>query len=123
MLTFQTYKLLKSLRNYKLPYIYESLDDGLSYRIVERKELDLTDDSLFFTYNQENYIIARVDELQYLESKSYITIDNQDIKFLHKGYRPFQISLIDFGKFLARSVITPIVVSVITAYLTVLFIK
>lgn len=123
MLTFQTYKLLKSLRTFKLPYIYESLDDGLSYRIVERKELDLTDDSLFFTYNQDNYIIARVDELQYLESESYITIENQDIKFLHKGYRPFQISLIDFCHFLARSVITPIVVSVITAYLTVLFVK
>lgn len=123
MLTFQTYKLLKSLRTFKLPYIYESLDDGLSYRIVERKELDLTDDSLFFTYNQDNYIIARVDELQYLESKSYISIDNQDIKFLHKGYRPFQISLIDFCHFLTRSVITPIVVSVITAYLTVLFAK
>lgn len=123
MLTIQTYKLLKSLRHFKLPYIFESLDDGLSYRIVERKELDLANDSLFFTYNHDNYILARVDELKYLESESYITIENHDIEFLHKGYRPFQISLIDFGKFLARSVITPIVVSVITAYLTVLFFK
>ena len=123
MLTFQTYKLLKSLRNYKLPYIIETLDDGLSYRVVERNVLTQENDSFFLTYNKDNYIIARVDELQYLESESYITIDNQDIKFLHKGYRPFQISLIDFCHFLARSVITPIVVSVITAYLTVLFVK
>ena len=117
MLTFQTYKLLKSLRNYKLPYIIESLDYGLSYRVVEKNELTHVDDSLFLTYNKDNYIIARVDELQYLESESYITIDNQDIKFLHKGYRPFQISLIDLCHFLGKSVIVPILVTIATNFI------
>lgn len=117
MLTIQTYKLLKSLRTFKLPYIFESLDYGLSYRIVERKELDLADDSLFFTYNHDNYIIARVDELKYLESESYITIEKQDIEFLHKGYRPFQISLIDFCHFLGKSVAVPILVTIATNFI------
>lgn len=117
MLTFQTYKLLKSLRNYKLHYIIETLDDGLSYRVVERNELTQENDSFFLTYNKDNYIIARVDELQYLESESYITIENQDIKFLHKGYRPFQISLIDFCHFLGKSVAVPILVTIATNFI------
>ena len=123
MLTIQTYKLLKSLRNFKLPYIIEALDDGLSYRVVERNELDYRYDSLIPTYNQDNFIIARVDELEYLETESYLTIKDQDIRLLHKGYKSFQISLIGFTKFLGRSVITPIAVSFITALLTVLFFK
>ena len=123
MLTHQTYKLLKSLRTFKLPYIIENLDDGLAYRVVERNELDFRSGSLLPTYNQDNFIIARVDELEYLQTESYLTIKGQDIKLLHKGYKSFQISLIDFGKFLGKSVVTPIVVSFITAFLTVLFFK
>lgn len=123
MLTLQTYKLLKSLRIFKLPYIIETLDDGLAYRVVERNELDFRSDSLLPTYNQDNFIIARVDELEYLQTESYLTIKGQDIRLLHKGYKSFQISLIGFINFLARSVVTPIVVSFITAFLTVLFFK
>ena len=123
MLTIQTYELLRSLRNFKLPYIIETLDDGLSYRIVELNELHFKSDSLIPTYNQDNFIIARVDELEYLQTESYLTIKDQDIRLLHKGYKSFQISLIDFGKFLGKSVVTPIVVSFITALLTVLFFK
>lgn len=123
MLTIQTYELLRSLRNFKLPYIIETLDDGLSYKIVELNELHFKSDSLIPTYNQDNFIIARVDELEYLQTESYLTIKGQDIRLLHKGYKSFQISLIDFGKFLGKSVVTPIVVSFITALLTVLFFK
>ena len=123
MLTIQTYKLLKSLRKFKLPYIIETLDDGLAYRVVERNELNYSSDYLIPTYNQDNFIIARVDELEYLETESYLTIKDQDIRLLHKGYKSFQISLIGFTKFLGRSVITPIAVSFITALLTVLFFK
>lgn len=123
MLTYQTYKLLKSLRTFKVPYIYESLDDNLEYRIIEKEELNLKGSDLIFSYNKDNFIIAQVDEINYLESESYITIHERNINFTHKGYRYFQISLIDFGKFLGKSVITPIVVAFITAYLTVLFFK
>ena len=123
MLTIQTYELLRSLRNFKLPYIIETLDDGLSYRIVELNELHFKSDSLIPTYNPNNYIIARVDELEYLKSESYLTIKGQNIRLLHKGYKSFQLSLIGFIKFLARSVLTPIAVSFITALLTVLFFK
>lgn len=123
MLTYQTYKLLKSLRSFKIPYIYESLDGNLQYRIIEKEELGFKSDYLVYSYNKDNFIIANVDEINYLESESYITIHKRNINFTHKGYRYFQISLIDFGKFLGKSVITPIVVAFITAYLTVLFFK
>ena len=123
MLTYQTYKLLRTLRKFKIPYIYESLDGNLKCRIVEKEELYLKNNDLVFSYNRDNFLIARVDEIKYLESESYITINKRNIEFTHKGYRHFQISLIDLGKFLGRSVITPIVVSFITALLTVLFFK
>lgn len=117
MLTLQTYKLLKSLRIFKLPYIIETLDDGLAYRVVERNELDFRSDSLLPTYNQDNFIIARVDELEYLQTESYLTIKGQDIRLLHKGYKSFQISLIDFCHFMYKSVAVPILVTIITNFI------
>lgn len=117
MLTIQTYKLLKSLRSFKLPYIIETLDDGLAYRVVERNELYYRSDFLIPSYNQDNFIVARVDELKYLETESYIQINGQDIKFLHKGYRPFQITFIDFCHFMSKSVAVPILVTIITNFI------
>lgn len=117
MLTIQTYKLLKSLRKFKLPYIIETLDDGLAYRVVERNELDYRSDLLIPTYNKDNFIIARIDELEYLETETYIQINGQDIKFLHKGYRPFQITFRDFCHFMNKSVAVPILVTIITNFI------
>lgn len=114
MLTYQTYKLLMQLRQFTIPRKIERLNNDLEVRIVDKTDLMKNP----YNYNQlkDNSIIARTDELRYLEDKSYIKIKGKTIEITHKGYRPFQLTAINFVWFLFKSIFVPMVVAYLTAH-------
>ena len=126
MLTFQTYKLLNQIKRLKKPYILETPKSPKFYGQVFISDYELFNYEYFkdMVYEDIDIKVPR-EQLNYLINEGYINLVSNDklIEVTHKGLHHWQISIIDFCKFLARSVITPIVVSVITAYLTVLFTK
>ena len=126
MLTIQTYKLLNQIKRLKKPYILETPQSPKFYGQFLISDYELFDYEYFKNMVYEDIgIIAPSEQLDFLINEGYINLVSNDnfIEVTHKGLHHWQISIIDFGKFLARSVITPIVVSVITAYLTVLLVK
>lgn len=126
MLTFQTYKLLNRIKLLKKPYILETPASPKFYGQVLISDYELFDYEYFknMVYEDIDINVPR-EQLNFLINEGYINLSSNDkfIEVTHKGLHHWQISLIEFAKFLARSVLTPIVVSVITAYLTVLFVK
>lgn len=122
MLTFQSAILLYKLNQIDNPYVFDTNDLENQALIVNSKTLKFVKSS-YYTYDQSCSFVARLDELEYLKENTYIKIIDNSIVFTHKGYRYFQIPFLKFLSFLGRSIITPIIVSMITAYLTVLFFK
>lgn len=122
MLTFQSAILLHKLKQIDNPYVFDINALENQALIVNYKTLKFVKSS-YYIYDEPSSFVARLDELEYLEDNAYIKIIDNSITFTHKGYRHFQIPFLKFLSFLGRSIITPIVVSMITAYLTVLFLK
>lgn len=114
MLTYKTYKLLMQLRQFKIPRKFESLDDNLKIRIVDKT--DLMQNQYNYSQIKEKSIIAKVDELIYLKDNSYIKINGKIIEITHKGYKPFQITAINFTRFLFKSIFVPMVAAYLTAH-------
>ena len=109
MLTIETYKLLKQLKQYENPWRYGKIDNRSSYVIVDFSE---------FNYNKHNplrikgnSITAKVEELNYLEENSYISINGRHINLTHKGNVFVQITIRDFLIWFGKSILTPIAVS------------
>ena len=88
MLTYQTYKLLMQLRQFTIPRKIERLNNDLEVRIVDKTDLMKNP----YNYNQlkDNSIIARTDELRYLEDKSYIKSRVKQLKLHIKDIDPFR---------------------------------
>lgn len=115
MLTIQTYKLLKDIKNLEQPYI---LQISNSYT-----KLIISDYKLFnYDYFEKSFYKNGVEfettyeQLEYLINEGYIKLEYDD-KFIvvtHKGLHHWQISLIDFCHFLGKSVIVPILVTIAT---------
>lgn len=122
MLTFESAVLLHNLKQIDNPYIFDTNDLENQALIVNYKTLKFVKSS-YYTYDESSSLVARLDELEYLKENAYIKINNSFITFTHKGYRYIEIPLLKFLSFLGKSIITPIIVSIITAYLTVLFLK
>lgn len=122
MLTIQSAILLYKLNQMNNPYVFDTNDLENQAIIVNYKTLKFVKSS-YYTYDESSTFVARLDELEYLKENSYIKVCDSFITFTHKGYRYFQIPFLKFLSFLGKSIITPIVVSMITAYLTVLFLK
>lgn len=122
MLTIQSAILLYKLNQVDNPYVFDTNDLENQALIVNYKTLKFVKSS-YYTYDEFSSLVARLDELEYLEENAYIKINNSFITFTHKGYRYFEIPLLKLLSFLGKSIITPIIVSIITAYLTVLFLK
>lgn len=122
MLTLQTAVLLHYLNQLDNPYVFDSNALVNQALIVDYKTLKFVKSS-YYTYDKPSSFVVRLDELEYLEENAYIKIIDNSITFTHKGYRYFQIPFLKFLSFLGKSIITPIIVSMITAYLTVLFLK
>lgn len=122
MLTIQSAILLYKLNQMNNPYVFDTNALENQALIVNYKTLKFVKSS-YYTYDKSSSLVARLDELEYLKENSYIKIGDSFITFTHKGYRYIEIPLLKFLSFLSRSIITPIIVSIITAYLTVLFIK
>lgn len=114
MLTYQTYNLLMKLRQFTIPRKFEYQNHNLEVRIVDKT--DLVNNQYNFYQLKEKSIIARVDELIYLKDNSYIKINGKIIEITHKGYRPFQITAINFARFLFRSIFVPMIVAYLTAH-------
>lgn len=127
MLTFQTLKLLKKLMKFKNPIV---LDYGVEFKYCCVTESDNV------TYNSNNKITYSVlrtfldeknvdkvlfDEMYYLEQQGYIVIENEKITVAHQGKHFIQFSFIKFCEFCYKSILVPILVAFITAYLTVRF--
>lgn len=122
MLTIQSAILLYKLNQIDNPYVFDTNDLENQALIVNYKTLKFVKSS-YYTYDKASSLVARLDELEYLEENAYIKINNSFIIFTHKGYRYIEIPLLKLLSFLGKSIITPIIVSIITAYLTVLFLK
>lgn len=122
MLTIQSAILLYKLNQVDNPYVFDTNDLENQALIVNYKTLRFVKSS-YYTYDEPSSLVARLDELEYLEDNAYIKINNSFIIFTHKGYRYIEIPLLKLLSFLGKSIITPIIVSIITAYLTVLFLK
>lgn len=122
MLTIQSAILLYKLNQVNNPYVFDTNDLENQALIVNYKTLKFVKSS-YYTYDVPSSFVARLDELEYLEENSYIKINDSFITFTHKGYRYIEIPILKLLSFLGKSVITPIIVSIITAYLTVLFLK
>ncbi len=122
MLTFQSAKLLYNLRQINNPYIFDTNNFENQALIVDFNSLKFVKSS-YYTYDESTSFVARLDELNYLEDNGYIKTKKNLIAFTHKGYRPFQISTTKFLSFVGKSIVTPIIVSMLTAYLTVLFLQ
>lgn len=127
MLTFQTLKLLKKLMKFKNPIV---LEYGVKFKYCYVTEFDN------ITYNSDNrtiYSVSRTfldetkvnkvlfDEMYYLDQQGYIVIENEEITVAHQGKHFIQFSFIKFCEFCYKSILVPILVAFITAYLTVRF--
>lgn len=127
MLTFQTFMLLKNLMKFKNPVV---LGYGIKFKYCCVTESDN------ITYNSDNKINHSVlrtfldetkvskflfDEMYYLEQQGYIVIENEEITVAHQGKHFVQFSFIKFCEFCYKSILVPILVAFITAYLTVRF--
>lgn len=116
MLTFESAVLLHNLKQIDNPYIFDANNLENQALIVDYKTLKFVKSS-YYTYDKSSSFVARLDELEYLEENSYIKIDDSFIIFTHKGYRPYQISSINLCNFLNKSILVPIIVTIITDYL------
>lgn len=119
MLTIQTLKLLLKLRNFDHPYIYDKTDLDFFTRIttMPTKYSQIESGEYAPEFDLSTCLISRTDELDYLIENKYIKLDHRNILITHKGYRFFQLSVHAVINFLARSVFTPIVVTIITTYI------
>ncbi|WP_308748473.1 hypothetical protein [uncultured Anaerococcus sp.] len=115
MLTFESAVLLHNLKQIDNPYIFDTNDLENQALIVNYKTLKFVKSS-YYTYDQSCSLIARIDELKFLKENEYLEIDNKSITFTHKGYRPYQISFINLCNFLNKSILVPIIVTILTDY-------
>ena len=116
MLTFESAVLLHKLKQIDYPYVFDTNDLENQALIVNYKTLKFVKSS-YYTYDESSSLVARIDELEYLKENSYIKIGDSFITFTHKGYRPYQISSINLCNFLNKSILVPIIVTIITDYL------
>ena len=80
--------------------------------------LNFNSDIVHHSLRDENLSLKiKIDELNYLIENNYISIDKNSIFIKHEGYHLFQIAIIKFFKFLYRSILTPIIVTILTTIL------
>lgn len=116
MLTIQSAILLHNLKQIDNPYVLDTNNLENQVLIVNYKTLKFVKSS-YYTYDEPSSLVARLDELKFLKENEYLEIDNNSIVFTHKGYRPYQISSINLCNFLDKSILVPIIVTIITDYL------
>lgn len=116
MLTIQSAILLHNLKQIDNPYVLDTNNLENQILIVNYKTLKFVKSS-YYTYDEPSSLVARLDELKFLKENEYLEIDNNSIVFTHKGYRPYQISSINLCNFLNKSILVPIIVTIITDYL------
>lgn len=120
MLTFQTLNLLIKLLRMRKPIIVKPCNEDNLLEITSYKNLKADKyNDLTIIDDYSKVLSVRKDEFDYLIENHYIYKKFKYIKFTHKGYRFFQISSQAFISFLARSIATPIVVSIITTLITI----
>lgn len=115
MLTIQSAILLHKLKQIDNPYVFDTNNLENQAIIVNYKTLKFVKSS-YYTYDESSSLVARIDELKFLKENEYIEIDDNSIIFTHKGYRPYQISFINLCNFLNKSILVPIIVTILTDY-------
>lgn len=115
MLTIQSAILLYKLNQVDNPYVFDTNDLENQALIVNYKTLKFVKSS-YYTYDESSSLVARLDELEYLKENSYIKISDSFITFTHKGYRYIEIPLLKLLSFLGKSILVPIIVTIITDY-------
>ena len=118
MLTLQTLILLKKLRKLENPYIL-SIGDYAAKLSKSPQMIRDANGNNYYDYHDEYVFTARIEVLNRLLENSYIYTKDKEIFFTHKGYRYFQISAQALISFLGRSIVTPIIVSMITSLITI----
>lgn len=124
LLTIQSIILLAKLNKIKNPTILNKDSENNSCEIISFSQLNYEIDPfgsyIYSKHKNTKTHKTRLDVLLHIEKEEFITISNDfaysKIYLTHTGYNYIQILILLTIRFLYRSILTPIIVSILTTF-------